>query len=37
MCRGDPEALLAELTAAEAEAISVRDELKGLLAEALLR
>ena len=34
---GDPEALLAELTAAEAEAISVRDELKGLLAEALLR
>ncbi len=34
---GDPEALLEELTSAEAEVASVRDELKGVLAEALLR
>ena len=35
--RGDPEALLEELTSAEAEVISVRDQLKGILTEALLR
>ena len=34
---GDPEALLAELTAAEAEAIGVRDQLKAILSEALAR
>ena len=34
---GDPEALLEELTSAEAEVISVRDQLKGILTEALLR
>ena len=34
---GDPETLLEELTIAEAEVISVRDQLKGILAEALLR
>ena len=34
---GDPEVLLEELTSAEAEVASVRDRLKGVLAEALLR
>ena len=34
---GDPEILLKELTSAEAEVISVRDRLKEILAEALLR
>ena len=34
---GDPETLLGELTSAEAEVISVRDQLKGILTEALLR
>ena len=34
---GDPETLLVELTTAEAEVISVRDQLKGILTEALLR
>ena len=34
---GDPEMLLEELTSAEAEVASVRDRLKGVLAEALLR
>ena len=34
---GDPELILAELTAAEAEVKSVREQLKGILAEALLR
>ena len=34
---GDPDELLAELTAAEAEAASLRDQLKAILAEALTR
>ena len=34
---GDPETLLEELTRAEAEVNSVRDQLKGILTEALLR
>ena len=34
---GDPEALLEELTSAEADVVSVRDELKRTLTEALLR
>ncbi|MBT3358826.1 MAG: N-6 DNA methylase, partial [Rhodospirillales bacterium] len=34
---GDPEELLGELTAAEAEAASLRDQLKAILAEALTR
>jgi len=34
---GDPEALLAELNAAEAKAAAIRDELKTTLAEALVR
>ena len=34
---GDPESILADLTAAEAEVTSVREQLKGILAEALLR
>ena len=34
---GDPEALLAQLTKAEAEAASVRDRLREILTEALLR
>ena len=34
---GDPETLLAELTAAEAEAASQRDALKAILTEALTR
>ena len=34
---GDPEMLLEELTSAEAEVAWVRDRLKGVLAEALLR
>jgi type I restriction enzyme M protein len=34
---GDPEELLAKLDAAEAEAAALRDQLKGILAEALLR
>jgi type I restriction enzyme M protein len=34
---GDPEELLAELDAAEAEAAGLRDQLKTILAEALLR
>ena len=34
---GDPEALLERLNSAEAELASVRDQLKGILAEALLR
>ena len=34
---GDPESILTELTAAEAEVKSVREQLKGILAEALLR
>ena len=32
---GDPEALLEKLTATEAEAVSLRDRLKAILAEAL--
>ena len=34
---GDPETLLAELDAAEAEAARIRDQLKAILAEALAR
>lgn len=34
---GDPEELLAELTAAEAEAAHLRDQLKAILSEALAR
>ncbi|HBO12705.1 MAG TPA: DNA methyltransferase [Halieaceae bacterium] len=34
---GDPEALLEELTAAEAEVASLRDQLKAILSEALTR
>ena len=34
---GDPEALLEELTSAEADVVAVRDELKRVLTEALLR
>ena len=34
---GDPEALLEELTSAEAEVASLRDQLKGILTEALVR
>ena len=34
---GDPDALLADLAAAEAEAASLRDRLKAILGEALLR
>ena len=34
---GDPEALIEELASAEAEVAAVRDELKRILAEALLR
>ena len=34
---GDPEELLKELTAAEAETASLRDRLKAILAEALMR
>ena len=34
---GDPEALLERLNSAEAQVVSVRDQLKGILAEALLR
>ena len=34
---GDPEALLEELKSAEAEVVAVRDELKRVLSEALLR
>lgn len=34
---GDPEALLTELTAAEAEVAAVRDQLKAILSEALAR
>ena len=34
---GDPEELLAKLTAAEAEAAALRDRLKAILAEALMR
>ena len=34
---GDPESILAELTAVEAEVKSVREQLKEILAEALLR
>lgn len=34
---GDPEELLAKLSAAEAEAAGLRDQLKAMLAEALLR
>lgn len=34
---GDPEQLLAELTRAEAEAAGIREELKKILSEALLR
>ena len=34
---GDPEALLAALNAAEAETAALRDQLKAILAEALLR
>ena len=34
---GDPEMLLEELTSAAAEVVSVRDQLKRILAEALLR
>ena len=33
---GDPETLLAELNAAEAEVVSLRDRLKDTLSEALL-
>ena len=34
---GDPETLLAELTAAVAEAATLREQLKAILAEALVR
>ena len=34
---GDPQELLAQLEAAEAQAAALRDQLKGILAEALLR
>jgi type I restriction enzyme M protein len=34
---GDPEELLAKLTAAEAETAALRDQLKAILAEALAR
>lgn len=34
---GDPEELLAKLNAAEAEAAKLREQLKAILAEALLR
>ena len=34
---GDPEELLEKLTAAEAETASLRDRLKAILAEALVR
>lgn len=34
---GDPETLLADLNAAEAETASLRDQLKAILAEALAR
>jgi type I restriction enzyme M protein len=34
---GDPETLLAELDAAEAETAKLRDQLKAILAEALAR
>lgn len=34
---GDPEELLAKLDEAEQQAASLREQLKGLLAEALLR
>ena len=34
---GDPEALLAELNAAEVETVRLRDQLKAILAEALTR
>ena len=34
---GDPETLLEELTSAEAEVTLVRDRLKGILTEALVR
>ena len=34
---GDPETLLQELTAAEAEVASLRDRLKGILSAALVR
>jgi type I restriction enzyme M protein len=34
---GDPETLLADLTAAEAETAQLRDQLKAILAEALTR
>ena len=34
---GDPEELLAKLTAAEAETAALRDQLKAILAEALIR
>jgi type I restriction enzyme M protein len=34
---GDPEALLEELTSAEAEVVAIRDELKSILSQALLR
>lgn len=34
---GDPEELLAKLSAAEAEAAALRNQLKAILAEALLR
>ena len=34
---GDPGALLKELTAAEAEVVAVREQLKDMLTEALLR
>ena len=34
---GDPEKLLADLNAAEAETASLRDQLKAILAEALAR
>ena len=34
---GDPEELLAKLTAAEAETTALRDQLKAILAEALIR
>ena len=34
---GDPDALLAQLAAAEAETAALRDQLKAILAEALAR
>ena len=34
---GDPDELLKELTAAEVETAALRDQLKAILAEALLR